>query len=197
MLGCTQNRQKKGAEIAQTEMRKIVRNAESYEPVETKVDSAFTSVYTDEVIVQAAYELIDLNEKKEEIQQEYNRAKSSVAIWQGSWDAFSKEQYRQANEEMQEHASQLNDIENEIEIQNNIINERAKDFEENKFYGWHIYHRFRCANGLGINQISDALIIVDEDMESVIYFFIIDDEDNYSFDKLKKIINKSIDKNKN
>ena len=200
MLGCIQTkvdpRVKKGAEIAKLEMAKMLYNIGSYDPVETRVDSAHTSVYTDAAVVKAAYALIKLNadEKRKELQREYNHAKSSAAMWKGLGSAYPEEQYRQAKEEMASYAAQIKELDDEVGAHVNIIRERAEAIVEGQFCGWNIYHRLRCKNGLGIQQIVDVCIIVDEKMETVKGRFSLDDYDEYSFTKLKKIIGKSIDK---
>ena len=87
LFSCTQTKEEKAAEIAKSEMIKILYNVDSYEPIETQVDSAYTSVYTDFDVVRAAHDLIELNadEKKEGLQWQYKHAKSSAAIWSPSF----------------------------------------------------------------------------------------------------------------
>ncbi len=196
LFSCSPSRKEKAAEIAKSEMIKILYNAGSYEPIETQIDSAFTSIYTDLDIVRAAHELIELNagENKEWLQQQYNFAKSSAALWSQLQDAYSKEQYRQAREEMSNYASKLKEIEEEINTKTKTIRERADAIVENQFYGWNIYHRFRCANGYGIKKISDILFVVDEDMKIVKGCFSLDKDDDYNLVKLKKTIDKAIEK---
>lgn len=196
LFSCSPSREEKAAEIAKSEMIKILYNVDSYEPIETHIDSAFTSIYTNLDVVRAAHDLIELNadEKKEGLQWQYKHAKSSAAIWSDSWDAYSREQYRQAKEEMDDYAKQLKELDEEVKTKMNEIRDYAKAVSEHQFCGWNIYHRFRCANGLGIQQISDILIIVDENLEMVKGRFMLDDNDDYSLDKLKKTIDKAIDK---
>ena len=126
LFSCSPSREEKAAEIAKSEMIKILYNAGSYEPIETQIDSAFTSIYTDLAIVR--------------------------------------------------------------------VRERADAIVENQFYGWNIYHRFRCANGYGIKKISDILFVVDEDMKIVKGCFSLDKDDDYNLVKLKKTIDKAIEK---
>lgn len=47
-------------------MMKRLYDADSYEPIETHIDSAYTSIYTDLAVIRAAHDLIELNaeEKK-------------------------------------------------------------------------------------------------------------------------------------
>lgn len=198
LFSCSPSREEKAAEIAKSEMIKILYNVDSYKPIETQIDSAFTSIYTNLDVVRAAHDLIELNadEKKEQLQRQYNSAKSSAAIWSDSrsWSSYAKEEYRQAKDEMDDYAKQLKELDEEVKTKMNEIRDYAKAVSEHNFCGWNIYHRFRCANSLGIQQISDILIIVDENMEIVKGRFMLDDNDDYSLDKLKKTIDKAIGK---
>ena len=195
---CTPSKEEKAAKIAKSEMMKILYNADSYEPIETQIDSAYTSIYTDLDVIRAAHDLIELNaeEKKERLQRQYNSAKSSAAIWNDSrgWSSYARAEYQQAKEEMDDFAKQLKELAEEVKTKMNEIRDRANTVVEHQFCGWNIYHRFRCANGFGIQQISDILIIVDENMEYVNGCFILDDDDDYSLEKFKKVIDKAIGK---
>ena len=141
-------------------------------------------------MIRAAHDLIELNaeEKKERLQRQYNSAKSSAAIWSDSrgWSSYAREEYRQAKEEMDDYANQLKELDEEVKVKMNEIQDHANVVSEHQFCGWNIYHRFRCANRLGMQQISDVLIIVDENMEYVNGCFILDDGDDYSLEKFKK-----------
>lgn len=56
LFSCAQTKEEKGAEIAKSEMIKILYNVDSYEPIETQIDSACTSIYTDLGVVGAAHD---------------------------------------------------------------------------------------------------------------------------------------------
>lgn len=137
--------------------------------------------------------MMNADEKKESLQRQYNSAKSSAAIWHDSrgWSSYAQEEYRQAKEKMDDSAKQLKELEEEVNTKMDEIRNRADAVVEHQFCGWNIYHRFRCANGLGIQQISDILIVVDENMEQVKGRFMLDDD--YSLYKLKKAIDKAIE----
>ena len=53
LFGCVQTREQRGAEIAKSEMMKRLYDADSYEPIETHIDSAYTSIYTDLAVIRA------------------------------------------------------------------------------------------------------------------------------------------------
>ena len=115
---CTPSKEEKAAKIAKSEMMKILYNADSYEPIETQIDSAYTSIYTDLDVIRAAHDLIELNaeEKKERLQRQYNSAKSSAAIWNDSrgWSSYARAEYQQAKEEMDDFAKQLKELAEEV-----------------------------------------------------------------------------------
>lgn len=190
--GCTPSREKRSEVLVRETMNKIVRNIDSYEPVATKIDSAYTSVYTDMNVIRAVYDLIEFNEEDERewLRVKYNSAKSSAAIWRDMGSVYSKERYRQAQEEINECAAKIEEFNNEETAKIDAIRACAKNVVEGQFCGWNIYHKFRCANGLGIKNIADVLIIADEDIETVQNCFVLDDDDEYSLGNIKKIVDK-------
>lgn len=170
-------------------MNQILVDFESYQPVKTTVDSAFVSVYTDPVITEAAHELTDLAAKRKDVDADYDFARQSVSIWQDHWDAYSREQHNQAISELNEFRSQLNDIDEDMAEQKEIIRNRAKEIKEGAFYGWTIHHRFRCKTADGETlTLNDAIIVADSLMENIYGVFIVEGDDKYEFDKLKRII---------
>lgn len=56
MTGC-KSREEKAAELIKQEMFKTLYDFESYEPIEIKIDSAFTSIYTDTLALMYANEV--------------------------------------------------------------------------------------------------------------------------------------------
>lgn len=194
VVGCGQSREEKAALFAENEVKKILNDASSYEAVETRLDSAFTSIYTDYEACAAAYKISELRSKQEALQDEYDREKSSAAIWSNSWDAYSKEQHRQAKKEMEEIGNRLKKVNDEIEENKMIIKNRYKSLDENKFCGWAIYHRFRCANGLGIKSLADILLVTDENFETLQIRMLLDDTDPQGFEQIKQTIDGIIEK---
>ena len=194
VIGCGQNKEEKAAFFAENEVKKILNDASSYEAVETKIDSAFTSIYTDYEACTAAYKISELHSKQESLQDEYDREKSSAAIWSDSWDAYGQEQHRQAKKEMEEIKTSLNKINDEIEEYKEFIKNRYKTIDENKFCGWAIYHRFRCANGLGIKSLVDILLITDENFENIQIRMLLDKNDPQGFEQIQQIIDGVIGK---
>lgn len=188
LFSCSQNKEEKAALFAETEVKKILNDASTYESVDTKVDSAFASIYTDYDACVAASEFLELNDKQEIIKEEYYLEKSSIAIWDGVWDAYSKERHRQAKEKLEELGNRLKKVHDDILEKKNLIINRNKEIKDKEFVGWAIYHRFRCANGLGVKSLNDILIITDKDFKELKIRLLMDENDPYSLPNIKKVI---------
>lgn len=153
LCSCSKNREEKATIFLENEVKKILNVASTYESVETKVESAFASIYTDYDSCVAASVISKLNNKIESVKDDYNSAKSSAAIWSNTYDAFSKEEHRQAKDKMNELSNRLKKLNNEIAKKKNIIAQRYKDINTKEFVGWRILHRFRCVNSAGYKSL--------------------------------------------
>lgn len=195
LTACTVSKENKAKQIARNAMNQVLVDFESYQPVKTTIDSAFISVYTDPIITKAAHELTDLAAKRKDVDADYDFARTSVSIWQDHWDDYSKEQHYQAENDLNEFRSQLREIDEDIAKQKEIIRNRAKIIDEGAFCGWTIHHRFRCKSPDGSTlSLNDAIIVTDSLMENIEGIFIVEGDDRYEFDKLKRIINKVLDR---
>ena len=95
---------------------------------------------------------------------------------------------------MEEIGNRLKKVNDEIEENKMIIKNRYKSLDENKFCGWAIYHRFRCANGLGIKSLADILLVTDENFETLQIRMLLDDNDPQGFEQIKQTIDGIIEK---
>lgn len=154
LFGCLPSREEKAVAIAKSEQSKILSHVDSYEPVETRIDSAYTSVYTDLDVVRAVNDLIELYAEEEKLRRQYNSAKSSAALWSDSWSAYSKEQYRQAKEEMDDYAEKLEELAKEVDMRSRSVRDRAKKHRRRPILRLEyippipVYERFGYAAGL-------------------------------------------------
>lgn len=175
LFGCTQSKEKKAKIFAEQEVVKILNNADSYEPVETKVDSAFTNIYIDTDACVAANELLKLDKERGIFRVELQSAKSDAAIYSDFYDAYSKEEYRQAKMELQSVRKKITQLNTEIENQKSIIKARNEEIENGTFCGWCIIHSFRCTNGLGVKQLHVIMLIADKNFKKMLLYIMLDD----------------------
>lgn len=124
LCSCSKSREEKATIFAENEVKKILNVASTYESVETKIDSAFASIYTDYNSCVAASEICKLNDKIESVRDDHNSAKSSAVIWSNAYDAFSKEEHSQAKDKMNELGNRLKKLNDEIAEKKNFIAKR-------------------------------------------------------------------------
>lgn len=189
-------REKRAEKIAEETVVKTLYYPDTYEPVETVVDSAFVSIYTNQEALAAAYEIIDLKQELENLQWDYEQALSDVSLYGDfSYDrsTYRKEKYRQAKGELADAEKKLKNCEADLKKQENIIRTCYETINEGEFCGWGITHRFRAENGNGNKLIGDVLILTDKDMENVVNVFTSDEFDDHNINKLQDVIDEVLD----
>jgi len=185
----------KAETLARSYMEQVLYYPDSYEVVSTQIDSAYTSIYMDGAILEAARKLVELDKddfSREQLRREYNSAKSSAAIWSDNYSAYSRERYRQAREEMEELSRKLQEIEDKYDEQKSIIRRRAREVEPGQYCGWLIYHRYRAKNGLDQMLVSDIALLADENMERVMQVFDLDENEETGIKNLRRVIDDAL-----
>ena len=161
----------------------------SYEPIETKIDSAFSSIYRDTLIISYAYlvqkELEDIDNYLRNI----DRAQSTMEIYFDSRSSSGRLRYNRANQEVEENLSKARESLSIINDYYDLIRERAETFQ-NDFIGWQAIHRYRTKTRGGHFDIGDNLYIIDPDLEKIIYQESLDDEELRS---LRNLIDEALE----
>lgn len=116
------------------------------EPIDTRIDSAFTSIYDDIDVIKSVYDYIN----------------------------------------------QQSTIEHKKQALLQTIKEKAEKVIEHKFYGWKIFHRFRSEDVFGKIQINEIVLTTNEDLTNVTHRYLVNSEDKYSFDNIKRIVDYAI-----
>lgn len=195
LVGCG-GRERRAEKIAKETVVKNLYYPDTYEPVETVVDSAYVTIYTNRDALSAAYEIIDLERERERLQMDYEHALSSVSIY-GDYtygrSAYRKEKHRQAKEELADAEKMLKKCEADLKRQKTIIRTCYETINEGEFCGWIIAHRYRAENGAGMTRMGDILILTDKDMENIVNVFTIDEFDDHNINKLKDVIDEVLD----
>lgn len=187
LFGC-KSREEKAAELIKQEMFKTLYDFESYEPIETKLDSAYTSIYTDSIIKSYAYIakafLDDVQDNLDKIKD----AQSIMEIWNDSYSSLGRSKY---NEAYNDFNKRLDNTKRYMEVVNNYM-DSIKIISSNfkpEFYGWRATHKFRCKTKGGNFDLGNYIYVFDKKIDSIIYKEDIDDD---SSDKIKGLIDEAI-----
>ena len=163
-LCCGCSKMSKAEALAKQEVLKYLYVPESYDPVETKLDSVFSpgeSVETLSLVDQ----LLKLENEINRLDSQIREVKDRLSFFPDSHDSFWEKQIDNLNlelsEKMDEYNALITDYDNLYNKINNLLN------AEQIFCGYKIYQRFRCKNNNGEITFSDVVIYTDEDIQEV------------------------------
>jgi hypothetical protein len=190
LVAC-QSKEEKAAKLIKEEMYKTLYDFSSYEPIETKIDSAFTSIYRDSTILVYAYLMNEALEKATEYIGKTKDAQSSLEIWQGSYSGYGYSQYNKAKEEFTSNFNKAQEFMNELGNLQKLTKEKAKNFQST-FCGWQAKHKFRCKTKGGNFDLPNYLYLFDTDLKKITYQENMDDED---LKKYRELIDEALKDN--
>lgn len=176
VVGC-KSREEKAADLIKQDMFKILYDFESYEPIETKIDSAFTSIYTDTLALMYANDIKIIFDELEEEKGEYENAKSSMQIWSDSYSSLGIYKYNEAKNTVNNYLEKINNGLKKIHDTYAKIKER-NDHMDRSFIGWEAEHKFRCKTKGGNFDLGNYIYIFDKSMKKISYSRDADDKEN-------------------
>lgn len=171
------SREEKANELIKADLYKTLYDYSSYEPIETVIDSAFTSIYRDSTILSYAYILQACLDKSNEYLDEIKDAQSSMDIWGDSYSAYSRRKYNEAKEKFESNLEKAKFYMQKMDETMPLIKEEIDNFKPS-FCGFQAKHKFRCKTKGGNFTIGNYLYIIDEKFEKILSTNDLDDEDN-------------------
>ena len=189
LLYSCKSREDKALELIDQQMFQTLYDYDSYQPVETKVDSAFTSPYYSDSILALVMIYDEYQKRADDYKDKADDAQSTMEIWEDSYSSYARTRYREARTKwidntissITEHKKALTAI--------LMASEAIRDFKP-EYYGWAVYHKYRCKSKGGNALLCEAIYIVDNDIKSIIKTIDIDDDD---YKKAKKHIDEIIE----
>lgn len=187
LVSC-QSREEEISKLIKEDMYKTLYDFSSYEPIETKVDSAFTSIYRDSIILGYAYLSKGYLEKVNESLDKIKEANSSMEIWFGSYTSIGEYRYKDAREKYVANLEIAKKYMSEIKVIQDSIRKRAITFRAT-FCGWEAKHKFRCKTKGGNFDLANYIYVIDPKLEKIIYSENAEDEKQ---EKIKNLIDESL-----
>ena len=168
----TETRQEAAAEMAKKLVCENLYYPESYDPVNTTVDSVFYNYLTDADCLNAAIKLIDLRNEYESAKSSYESNDWTIRFHHNMSGPFLEHE-REAKAEA---SAKMKELQPKIESQQQIIRNRstAKDGE---FFGWQVIHRYRASNSAGVVSFGNVLFVLDPTMSQCYYRFSLDEDE--------------------
>lgn len=189
-LGC-QSRDAKISKLIKDEMFKTLYDFESYEPIETsKIDSVFTTIYTDSIVIEQAVKIIATMKISEDYIEEAEEHSRTIEIWEDSYSSTGRRKVNNARDELREILSKLEKSIKIVEEAQGIIKKESENFESD-FIGWSVTHKFRCKSKGGNFDLGTYKYVFDPKLEKILYTVDLDSEEN---EKINSIIKEVLEK---
>ncbi len=164
-ISCSRSPENKANKLIEKDLKKVLYVPESYDPVETKVDSAFTP-FDDPVFVDKTMQLLDLATSIEEYDNNIKEAKSSMSLWDNMGSAFSRNEYQEAKDEYDENTQNRTEA---ISKAKKLGEELKKMMDkERMFIGYKVQHRYRADNNAGNTLFGEKIYLFDKNMNQIV-----------------------------
>lgn len=172
LSACSPTKEEKAQEMAANYLKGVLYHFDSYEPLQTKVDSSFVSLASDKEAIDLTLDMMKLFQSAQEYADKIERAESSMERWtpSGYSSAFINGKYRRAKEERDTNQRLLDKTAERIQNQFLKIKSRQSYLEGEAslrigdFDGWKVYHKFKSLNGAGtVDLCSEYVFFCDTD----------------------------------
>lgn len=191
LCSCGKSQEEKVQEMAANYLKGVLYHFDSYEPLQTKIDSSFVALSTDKEAIELTLDMLKLFQSAQKYADIIESAESYMEIWSpnGYSSAYGKGEYRRAKEERDKNQQLLDKTKDRIQNQFSKIKSRQSYLEAEAllkigdFNGWKVYHKFKSLNGAGtLDLFGEYVFFCDKDFKVE---FAYSKED---FDAMKKII---------
>ncbi len=165
-VSCSPSPQEKAEALIKDAVQKSLYLPDTYQAVETKIDSAFTP-YHDPEFVNICLDMCEKGYELDKLDSQINRAKSGMAIWSGPYmTSFSKEQYRQAKEEYEAAQEKYDALMAYVQKKSLVLKEKLE--KEPEFIGFRAHHTYRANNNAGDTMLVQEYFLLDADITTII-----------------------------
>lgn len=178
IMFCTQSCQKspeaKAESLIENTLKKNLYHPESYEAVETQLDSAFTPL-DDPRFYEKTLKLAIYDQEAVKLDKDLKEAKSSMAIFSDRYSEYSRNEYQEAKEKYEKKQAELETIKDKAE---KLIDEiRAETQKSPSFIGFKAKHKYRANNNAGNTVFGMQLFLFDKEISSIITSYDMDAEE--------------------
>lgn len=178
IMFCTQSCQKspeaQAESLIENTLKKNLYHPESYEAVETQLDSAYAP-FDDPKFYEKTLKLANYNSQAIELDKEMKEVKSSMAIYSGCYNEFSRNEYQEAKEKYENIQAELETIKSKAE---KLVEDIKADAQKSpSFIGFKAKHKYRVNNNAGNTVFGMQLFLFDKEISSIITSYDMDGEE--------------------
>ena len=167
IVSCSQSQEQKAETLIKESLKKSLYKPETYNPIETTVDSAFAPYDDPEVFAELA-KLGKINLDYEDMELKAKQAKSSMAMWSGPYmSTYGRNEYQEAKADYEEANAKLEELKSKGLKQCEMIANMLQ--KSKKFIGYKAVHNYRADNNAGNTLIGNSIFFIDKNFEEITY----------------------------
>lgn len=179
-ISSCQSKEEKAQKLINDQMFSTLYDYKSYEPVEIKIDSAFTSIYRDSIIRNWGVTCVALRELLNDCQSEYEEASSIMEIYRDSYySSYGIKKYNDARTKFNEEIAKAKIYLEQWQNANDSIVSLSAKFRS-EYCGWQATHKFRCKTKGGNSMLAIYIYVFDPKMKEILYSYDAEDETDAS-----------------
>ena len=173
LTACQESKEVKAEKLIKKTLNGIIVNMDTYEPIETTLDSAFAPLQTAESIQRLA-KLPSQMTLYYQLTQDVSSARERMALYEDSYSSYGREQYRKYKEEYESSKKRLDEMEADIQAYGEKMEQASN--EEPVFSGYLARHQYRYVNKDGEKTIGYDLFFINQDLTAIEAMVDLDDE---------------------
>ena len=164
LTACGKSNEEKANELIKKEMNKVIVNIDTYEPIETIVDSAFAPLMT-AGFLNLLEGLPAQIKKYSSLQSDASQAQSLMSIYERQYTAHDRVMYNQYKEQFESASKQMEEMESKLKT----INERVEKATQEKpvFNGYIVRHQYRYTKEDGNKAIGKYTFLTNKDFSAI------------------------------
>ena len=163
LVSCAQTNEEKAEKLIQQSLKGTLYHPDSYEPISTRVDSAFINFENIVKVGELCEELGDLFDKENKYRSGMRSAERYKSIYAPNgwyYDEHSRVQYNQHKQDYEEYKQKLEKLTPKIEVAIEALKEVTQNIYSDEFTGWIVSHKFTSKNGANTMTIPGDMIFI-------------------------------------
>lgn len=170
LCSCGKSNEEKAQDLAAEYLKGVLYHFDSYEPLETHVDSSFVSLANDKEAIEQTLDMIKFANSLEKTVREKELAETTMDIYEPDnySSNYSIGKYNRAKEERDRLQNRLEKAKENIQNRFERIKARQAELKVDDFNGWKIYHKFKSLNGAKtIDLFGEYILFCDKEFNNI------------------------------
>lgn len=166
---CSRTQGEKANFLIKEDIQKVLVKPDTYEPIETKLDSAFAPYETPE-FMENTLKCVQLFMEIKEYKEKIKVAKSMMTIYEDNLGfPYFKNEYNEYKAEYKEATNKRNEIEKRLKRSGRKLKELVNAKRE--FIGYKTMHHYRADNNAGNTVLGTGFYLFDKDINTILISF--------------------------